>query len=345
LAENPEPADFALRVPKAEIHLHLEGSVDLETLVRLARGRGERAGPELTARLGLLYRHRDFPHFLRNFRDLCGEIRRPEDFAVITASLSDRLERETVRYAEVFCSPVIFARTGMPPGEILEAVSGAARRREVEGGPRLRFLLDGVRQFGVGSLEEVITMAGDFRRHDVIGIGLGGDEKALPTSAFAAAYREARRLGLRTTVHAGEFDGARSVWEAVEVLEVERVGHGVRSVEDRELVRMLARSGIPLECCPTSNLRTGVVRSWKDHPIRALHEAGVAVTVNSDDPAMFGTSLAGEWRVLEESVGMRREEVLAIGRRTVRATFLPENEKRILDAEMTRAAAAAGVAS
>ncbi len=326
------PAPLALRVPKAEIHLHLEGSIDLDTLVTLAgAGRSDAAA---RARLAAFYTHRDFPDFLQNFRRLCAELRRPEQFATITEALSRRLEKESVRYAEVFCSPSIFQRSqGMPAGEILDAACGAARAREKAGGPRLRFLLDGVRQFGVRAMEDVVQTAAACRRYDVIGIGLGGDEACAPTSAFAGPYREARRLGLRTTVHAGEFDGARSVWEAIEVLETERIGHGVRAAEDRELVRVLARIGLPLECCPTSNVKTGVVAGWERHPIAALHRSGVAVTVNSDDPAMFGTSLVAEWQALRDSLGLAPDEVLAIGIRTARATFQPPGEQeRLVDA-------------
>jgi adenosine deaminase len=332
-------------IPKAEIHLHLEGSVDLPTLLAILRTRGEAAGDAARARLAALYEHRDFPHFLRNFRDLCALLRRPEDFARIATALSDRLHAEGVRYAEVFCSPGIFVGTGPPAGEIMDAVSRAARERAAAGGPRLRFLFDGVRQFGVAALEELLLRAQACRDYDVIGIGVGGDERALPTAAFAAVFCEARRLGLRTTVHAGEFDGPRSIWEAIEVLEAERIGHGVRAVEDPELVRLLARRGVPLECCPTSNVRTGVAAGWERHPIRILHEAGVAVTVNSDDPALFGTTLLGEWRALVGRLGLTPVEALAIGIRTARSTFLPAGETAALVEDMRRAASRAGLTS
>ena len=312
-------------LPKAEIHLHLEGSIDLETLLELRAGHGDDAGPEARRRLGALYRHRDFPDFLAHFRDVCGELRTPEDFALATTRLAGRLVRDNVRHAEVMCSVGIFARRGLPPSEILDAIGAAAAASESGGGPRLRFLLDGVRQWGPGALEELVEIAAAAARGGrVIGVGMGGDESAWPAADFAAAYREARRLGLRTTAHAGEFDGPRSVWEAIEVLEVERIGHGVRALEDAVLVRTLARHRLALECCPTSNIRTRVVASWETHPIAALHRGGVLVTVNSDDPALFGTSLGEEWRALGERIGLARDEVLAIGRNTIAAAFLDE---------------------
>ena len=339
MAESSDRPDFASTVPKAEIHLHLEGSIDLEALLLIRRARGGDAGPDARERLRSLYRHGDFPHFLRNFRALCSELRRPQDFGQATASLSARLRKEGVRYAEVFCSPQIFTREGLPCDEILQAIDAAAKEREAEGGPRIRLLFDGVRQFGIGGAEELVEMAVACRTYGVVGIGVGGDERALPTAAFEPVYREARRLGLRTTIHAGEFDGSRSVWEAMEVLGVERVGHGIRAVEDRVLLRALRAHRLPLECCPTSNIRTGVARSWESHPVRLLHEAGCVVTVGSDDPALFGTSIASEWRALETRLGLSREEVLAIGAATARASFADAPFKEELIGAMTRAGA------
>jgi adenosine deaminase len=343
-AVDSEACDFVRLTPKAEIHLHLEGSVDLETLIRVIARQGRRIGPTERRALARLYEHRDFPDFLRNFRALCAELQRPEDFEIITEALCDRLRRDGVIYAEVMCSPMIFAPSGVPAREILDAVSGAARRqRSREGGPRLSFILDGVRQWGIEAMEEMVREADACRGYDVIGIGMGGDESSRPTSAFASVYGEAKRRGLRTVVHVGEFDGPRSVWEAIDILEVDRIGHGVRSVEDSRLVEQLARRRIPLECCPTSNLRTGVVSSWESHPIGALHRAGAAVTINSDDPALFGTSIAREWEVLIARLGLSVQEVLRIGLRTAEATFLPDVERAGLVRSIADGAARAGV--
>ncbi len=342
---DPGTDDFATVLPKAEIHLHLEGAIDLETLVWLRRQRGERDDSDLRLRLAGLYAHRDFLHFLQNYRSLCAEMRRPEAFAAVVAALCTRLARDSVRFAEVMCSPMIFTRQGMPIGEIMGAVSEAARRGEKEHGVVLRFLFDGVRQWGIGAFEERVRMAVDGRVAGVSGVGVGGDERSLPTAAFGAAMREARRLGLHTVIHAGEFDGPRSVWEAIDELGVDRVGHGIRAVEDDVLVKTLARRGIPLECCPTSNIRTGVVRSWADHPIARLHQAGVRVTINSDDPALFGTTLSEEWRLLESRLGLSRRDVVQIGLQTVEAAFLEPDARRRLDDELRNAALRQGVSA
>lgn len=333
-------------LPKAEIHLHLEGSVDLETLMALRARRGDDHGPAARRRLAALYHHRDFPDFLAHFRDLCSELRAPDDFAVAISRLAARLARDNVRHAEVMCSVGIFARRGLPPVEILDAVGAAAAAAEEGGGPRLRFLLDGVRQWGPQGLEELVEIAAAARGARVIGIGMGGDESAWPAAAFAEGFREARRLGLRTTVHAGEFDGPRSVWQAIEVLEVDRIGHGIRALEDAELVRTLVRRRLPLECCPTSNMRTHVAPSWRSHPVAALHRAGAFVTVNSDDPALFDTTLGDEWRALGGPMDLAWDDVRRIGRNTIEAAFLDAADRTALldayDAVASRVAAPEG---
>jgi len=343
--DHPGTDDFVAALPKAEIHLHLEGAIDLDTIVWLRRQRGERDDADLKLRLAGLYAHRDFLHFLQNYRALCAELQRPQDFAAVVAALCHRLARDRVRCAEVMCSAMIFTRRGMPIDEIMGAVSEAARRGEEEHGVALRFLFDGVRQWGIAAFEELVEMALGCRAAGVIGVGIGGDERSLPTAVFGPAMREARRLGLHTVIHAGEFDGPRSVWEAIDDLGVERVGHGIRAVEDDLLVATLARRGIPLECCPTSNVRTGVVGSWKEHPIARLHAAGVRVTVNSDDPALFDTTLSDEWRLLQSRLGLTRPDVEQIALQTIESTFLPVEERRRLVDEFRKTAARLEAAS
>ena len=327
------PDELARAAPKAEIHLHLEGSIEIETLVALRARHGETSDAGARRRLAALYRHRDFAEFLAHFRDLTLELREPEDFALATTRLAERLRRDNVRHAEVMCSLGIFARRGLPAADVLDAVVSAGARATADGGPRIRILLDGVRQWGPDGLAELVELAVGHGGPEVIGVGMGGDEASWPAIDFRPVYEEARRRGLRTTVHAGEAAGARSVWEAVEVLGVERVGHGIRAAEDRELVRALARQRIPLECCPTSNLRTGVVKSWDAHPLGALHRAGVAVTVNTDDPALFETTLTEEFLVLTRHLGLSTAEAMQVGRRTIEVSFLEDAEKRLLLAD------------
>ena len=312
---------------RVEIHLHLEGSISLARLQSLWHRPGrDRSLPSDPARL---YRHRSFPDFLRNFALMTRALRRPEDFALITSDLCRRLRRQRVAAAEVFFSPVIFTRRGIPFLEMLDAMEEAAERERGRGGPVIAWLLDGVRQWGPAGMEENLRCA-CLGRGRILGIGMGGDERSVPAEAFAQLFSEARRMGFRTVAHAGEFDGPSSVWKAVEVLGAERIGHGIRACEDPLLLKMLRRRRIPLEVCPTSNLRTGVVRKWREHPLPRLVQAGLRVTVNSDDPALFRTSLAMEFRALERRMGLRKVAVRAIREEAVRASFLPRSEKRRL---------------
>jgi adenosine deaminase len=325
-------------MPKAEIHLHLEGSIDLDTLVAI-RGRRRRLTSEgERRRLEALYRHDGFIGFLTHFASVCEELGDPEDLALATTRLSERLGAQRVRYAEVMCSPGIFVRRGIPPPEILDAVTAAGTAAAKNGGPRLQWILDSVRQWGPAAFEPLVEHAAAFSTRGVVGVGIGGDESAWKAKDFALAYREARRLGLRTTAHAGEFAGPESVWEAIEVLQVDRIGHGIRAVEDERLVGLLVEKRVPLECCPTSNLATGIVADWGAHPIPALVRAGVFVTVGSDDPAMFGTTLLKEWEALHHELGLTVEQVLRVGRNTIEATFLPVEEKKALLSEFDRSA-------
>ncbi|HET8948620.1 MAG TPA: adenosine deaminase [Candidatus Polarisedimenticolia bacterium] len=325
-------------IPKAEIHLHLEGSIDLETLVAIRGRRRQMTSDGERRRLAALYRHNGFIDFLVHFAALCEELGDPEDFALAATRLAERLGDQHVIYAEVMCSPGIFVRRGIPPQEILDAVTAAGAAAAKKGGPRLQWILDSVRQWGPAAFEPLVEHAAAFLSRGVVGVGIGGDESAWKAKDFAMAYREARRLGLRTTAHAGEFSGPGSVWEAIETLQVDRIGHGVRAVEDEKLVHLLAERRVPLECCPTSNIATGIVPDWDAHPIPALVRAGVFVTVGSDDPAMFGTTLLNEWNVLHQRLGLTSEEVLRVGRNTLEAAFLKHEEKKALLSEFDRSA-------
>ena len=332
------PAAVGAELPKAEIHLHLEGSIDLDTLVAIRDRRRRLTGEGERKRLEALYRHGGFVDFLQHFATLCEELAGPEDLALAATRLAERLQAQRVRYAEVMCSPGIFERRGIPTDEILDAILDAAAAAHARGGPRLQWILDSVRQWGPRAFEPLVEHAARFRPRGVVAVGIGGDESGWTAQDFAMAYREARRLGLRTTAHAGEFAGPASVWEAIDVLQVDRIGHGIRAAEDEALLRQLAARRVPLECCPTSNIATGVVASWEDHPIPRLVRAGAFVTVGSDDPAMFGTSLQNEWDVLHRRLGLETHEVVRLGRNTIAATFLPEAERNALLSEFDTAA-------
>jgi aminodeoxyfutalosine deaminase len=315
------------RMPRVELHLHLEGSITLTRLRRLWARRDR--DPELPPDPGALFRHDSFPDFLRHFALVTRALKTPQDLGDVTADLSRSLRRQGIAAAEVFFSPVIFTRRGLPFLEMMDAIEFAAREGARRGGTLIRWILDGVRQWGVSAAEENLECA-RLARGRVLGIGMGGDEGSVPAREFAPLFAEARRIGLRTVAHAGETGGSRSVREAVEWLGAERIGHGIGAVEDPAVVRLLRRERVPLDVCPTSNLRTGVVRQWKDHPLPALVRSGLQVTLNSDDPALFRTSLSEEYRAAHRRMGLKARDLLRIHRTAIRASFLEPVEKRRL---------------
>jgi adenosine deaminase/aminodeoxyfutalosine deaminase len=295
--------------PKAELHLHLEGSVEPETLHEL-----DPSLPldEIRAR----YRYQDFRGFLGSYKWVIEHLRTPEDYALITRRLLERLASENVRYAEIILSAGVILWMKKEVGPIYDAVRRESRASPVE----VRWLFDGVRQFGAEQVMRVAELAAERVADGVVGFGIGGDEDRGPAQWFAGAYRFARRAGLRLTAHAGETGGPESVWAALE-LGAERIGHGIRSPGDPLLVRHLRDRGIPLEICISSNLATGTVASLREHPVRRLYDAGVPIVLNTDDPAMFHTTLTREYELAARHFGFSEEELRGIARNGFRYSF------------------------
>ena len=240
--------------------------------------------------------YRDFAHFIEAWRWKNRFLDSYETFTFISEAVGHNLARQNIVYAEMYFSPMDFVGYGLRPAEVAVAIRRGLDRVS---GAEVALILDLVRDVGpeaashtFDDIREVATEAG------VIGITIGGSEAAFPPELFTSVYARAREAGFRLTAHAGEASGPESVWGALRSLRVERIGHGIRSVEDEELLALLVERQLPLEVCPTSNLRTGVVAGWDDHPVRRLVTAGALVTLNSDDPAMFDCTLAGEYRQL-----------------------------------------------
>jgi adenosine deaminase len=319
------------RVPKAELHLHLEGAIPLATLWTLIEAYG--GDPTVPDRAALTRRfaYRDFPHFLQTWAWKNQYLRQLADFTTIAEAVAEDLVRQNIRYAEVYYSPSDFAAQGLTAQAVTVAIrKGLDRVPAVE----IALIADLVRDRGPAHGMRNLLEIAEVRDQGVIGIGIGGAEHAFPPEPFAPVYERARALGFHTTAHAGEAAGADSVWGALRVLRAERIGHGTRAEEDPALVAYLAEQQVPLEMCPISNLRTGVVASLAEHPARRFLEAGVCVTVNSDDPKMFGNSLAEEYAVLETILRVPRERVHAVLLNGVRASWLPEAWKAERVAEM-----------
>jgi adenosine deaminase/aminodeoxyfutalosine deaminase len=302
-------ADFLLELPKAELHLHLEGSVEPETLHEL-----DPATP--LERFRELYQYADFDAFLKAFGVIGKRLRTPEDYALITRRLLERLAAQNVRYAEIIIAAGVVLWKGADFAPIFDAISEAAAGSAVE----VRWILDAVRQFGVEPARQVAEWAAERLDRGVVAIGIGGSEERGPAEWFGDVFAFARSAGLRLTAHAGESMGPESVWAALR-LGAERIGHGIRSIDDPVLVAYLRERGIPLEICITSNLVTGVVARLQDHPVRRLYDAGVRVVLNTDDPAMFGCTLLGEYRLAASAFGFSEAELRGIAENGFRYAF------------------------
>lgn len=292
--------DFLRNLPKAELHVHLEGSIEPETLHEL-----DPATP--LEQFRALYRYADFDAFLKTFGEIGKRLRTPEDYGLITRRLLERLERESVRYAEIIIAAGVVLWKGQKFAPIYEAVRDAARGSAVE----TYFILDAVRQFGPEHVRKVAELAAERVDDGVIGFGIGGSEERGPAEWFGEAFAFAKSAGLHLTAHAGESTGPESVWAALN-LGAERIGHGIAAARDADLMRVLRERDIPLEISITSNLVTGVVKSIEEHPVRRLFEAGVPITLNTDDPAMFGCTLCGEYALAARAFGFSEDELRAI---------------------------------
>ena len=302
-------ADFALQLPKAELHLHLEGSVEPETLHEL-----DPATPVEEFRA--LYRYADFDEFLKAFAEAGKLLRTPADYALIARRLLARLAAENVRYAEITLAVGMVLWKGHEFAPIFDAVSEAAAASPVE----VRWILDAVRQFGPEPAGRVAALAAERTDRGVVAFGLGGSEERGPAYWFGDAAACARLAGLHLAVHAGETAGPESVWAALR-LGAARIGHGIRAIEDPALVAHLREHRIPLEICITSNLVTGVVARLEDHPVRRLYDAGVPIVLNTDDPAMFGCTLTGEYQLAARAFGFSEAELRGIAENGFRYAF------------------------
>jgi adenosine deaminase len=322
--------DWFDAVPKVELHVHLEGAIPLPALAELAQKYGEREAADLGA-LRERFRFRDFPHFIETWVWKNGLLRELDDFAFVAEAVARDLRAQRVLYAELFYSPPDFAKRGLQVGGITEAVRNGFDRVD---GIELRLVADLVRDFGPERAKRTLEEVAEVRSLGVFGIGIGGSEHEFPPEPFAAVYERARELGLRTSAHAGEAAGPESVWGAIDVLRVDRIGHATRAAEDPVLVAELAARRIPLETCPISNVRTRVVRDLASHPIRLFFDSGLLVTVSTDDPEMFQTSLAHEYRELARVHGFTFAEILKLIENAVATSWLDEEGKAELLANL-----------
>jgi len=293
-------------LPKAELHLHLEGAAEAETLCEIVPGLSVE---EARARM----RFSGFDEFLQAFKWAHSCLKKPEDFALVLRRLLRRLEAEGVRYAEINVSAGVILWRGLPLDECFGALAGEAERAAMP----VRFIFDAVRQFGLDHVQAVAEAAVRWAGRGVAGFGIGGDEARGPARLYKEVFAHVRRHGLAAAPHGGETAGPESVWEALEC-GARRIGHGIRAVEDPALLEELRRRDVALEICITSNVRTGAVRRLEEHPVRRLWDAGVPVVLNTDDPALFETTLVREYELARDVFGFSEEELRQAARNSFR---------------------------
>jgi aminodeoxyfutalosine deaminase len=323
--------------PKAELHVHLEGSIRPATLLTLARRNGVTLPADSVEGLRQWFVFRDFNHFIEIYLTITRCLKREEDYVEIVYDFGREMARQNVRYAEVTFTPSTHDFLGVPHDVYFAGLTSGRERAQAELGVEIRWVYDIVRNVEDPARRErfadyTTRVAIEDMPHGVVALGLGGLEAGNPPEPFAPCFERARAAGLHSDPHSGETAGPESIWGALRALGAERIGHGVRAIEDPSLVTYLAEHHIPLEVNPTSNLRLGIYPSLAVHPLRRLYDAGVAVTVNSDDPPLFNTTLSDEIGLLAEPFGFDAAAIDEILLNGVRHSFLPLERKQALEA-------------
>ena len=325
-----EIRDFIRRLPKAELHLHLEGTIAPATLVELSRRHD--TAPLTLAEAEALYSFTDFTGFLLAFKAVSERLTAPEDYELAAWRMVERLAAQRVVHAEVFISVGVIYHWRNPDPDCFDSIfAGLERARERgarELGVSVYWILDAVRHFELDEAAKVFRKAAELKARcpSIAGIGLGGDERRTASEPYRALYAEARQAGLRLTNHAGETTGPEAIWEALGIGS-ERLGHALSVLQDDALVQMLKERQVPLEMNPTSNVRTGLCASFAGHPLRRCFDLGLLVTLNSDDPAFFASDIENEFVLAHTELGFSREELRVLAGHSFRASFLPESEK------------------
>ncbi len=323
----PDAMSWIRNLPKAELHLHLEGTISPETLVQLSQHND--AEPLTLDAARALYQYEDFTGFMMAFKAITERLRTPDDYELVTYRMMEALAAQGIVHAEVYVSVgVVYYWRRIEFEPLFAGMERGRLRGEQEFGISLYWIFDAVRHFGPDEAARVFHKAAEMKQQhsSIIGIGIGGDERRAGAEPFRELYAEPRKHGLHLTAHAGETVGPESIWSALNI-GAERIGHALTAAQDEELVEALARKQVPVEICITSNLRTGCCARHEDHPVREYFESGLMVTLNSDDPALFGSDLCGEYWLAHEEFHLTLEHLRELAGNSIEASFLPPGRK------------------
>ena len=327
MPQSTEIADFIAGLPKAELHVHMQGAASAETILALSRKYPEEGLPQDEAAMREFYRFTDFANFIAVYVAASRLVRTGDDIHQLAVGLGRDLAATNVRYAEVTVTADSHLRVGIAPDELADALTRGRADALAETGVELAWVYDIDGDFGIPSGERTLAWASQYRPDGSIGFGIGGREAGVPRSEFADLFHRATDIDLQSLPHAGETVGPDQVWSAIDQLGAKRVGHGIAAAQDPALMAALAERGIALEICPTSNICTGAVADLASHPFPVLRNAGIRLTLNTDDPGMFGTNLNNEYLIAHEVFGLDPADLAELARESVRASFAQDSTR------------------
>ncbi|MGW6819038.1 adenosine deaminase [Streptomyces sp. NPDC055005] len=330
----PDLHPFIAGLPKAELHVHHVGSASPRIVAELASRHPDSKVPTDPEALADYFTFTDFAHFIEVYLSVVDLVRTPDDVRTLTFEVARDMARQNIRYAELTITPYSSTRRGIEEKAFMEAIEDARKDAEAELGVILRWCFDIPGEAGLEAAAETTRLAVDLRPEGLVSFGLGGPEIGVPRPQFKPYFDRARAAGLHSVPHAGESTGPETVWDAIRELGAERIGHGTTSVRDPELLAYLAEHRIALEVCPTSNIATRVVTDMDAHPVKEMVAAGVLVTINSDDPPMFGSDLNNEYAVAARLLDLDERGLAQLAKNAVEASFLDPTGKARLIAEI-----------
>ncbi|MGW6708178.1 adenosine deaminase [Streptomyces sp. NPDC054956] len=330
----PDLHPFIAGLPKAELHVHHVGSASPRIVAELASRHPDSKVPTDPEALADYFTFTDFAHFIEVYLSVVDLVRTPADVRDLTFEVARDMARQNIRYAELTITPYSSTRRGIDEKAFMEAIEDARKAAEAELGVILRWCFDIPGEAGLDAAAETARLAVDLRPEGLVSFGLGGPEIGVPRPQFKPYFDRARAAGLHSVPHAGETTGPETVWDAIRELGAERIGHGTSSVRDPELLAYLAEHRIALEVCPTSNIATRAVTDLDQHPVKEMVAAGVLVTINSDDPPMFGSDLNNEYAVAARLLDLDERGLAQLAKNAVEASFLDPAGKAKLSAEI-----------